>query len=107
MSFKSLSLVATAALALCAGAAQAANGFADGSFESGASVNGQFAAGWRGTNGPTPGNRTTEEARTGQYSAVLRVVDPGFGGSGLAQNSVDDGGLLALDSSNWGTSPSL
>jgi len=30
MSFKSLSIVAAAALALCAGAAQAANGFADG-----------------------------------------------------------------------------
>lgn len=107
MSFKSLSLVAAAALALCGGSAHASNAFADSSFENAASVAGQFAQGWRGTNGPTAGNRTTAEAHTGLYSAVLRVLDPGFGGSGLVQNSVDDGGLLPLAASNWGTAPTL
>jgi len=109
MSVKSLSIVAAAALALCAGTAQAAtqNAFANGGFEDAAVAAGQFAQGWRGTNGPTPGNRTMDEARTGSWSALMRVVDPGFGGSGIVQNSVDDGGLLALDPSNWGTSPTL
>ncbi len=109
MSVKSLSMVAAAALAMCCGAAQAAtqNAFANGSFEDAASVAGQFAQGWRGTNGPTPGNRTMDEAHTGSWSAVMRVVDPGFGGSGIVQNSVDDGGLLPLDPSNWGTAPTL
>jgi PEP-CTERM motif len=110
MSFKSLSIVAAAALSMCAGAAHAlvtVNGFANGGFENPAVVAGQFAQGWRGTNGPTPGNVTTAEAHTGTHSALMSVVDPGFGGSGIVQNSVDDGGLLALDSSNWGTSPTL
>lgn len=106
MSMKSLSIVAAAALALCAGAAQAANGLSNGSFEDAASVAGQFAQGWRGTNS-SPATRSSAEARTGSYSALLSVPDPGFGGSGLVQNSVDDGGLLPLDPSNWGTSPTL
>jgi hypothetical protein len=105
---KSLSIVAAAAMALCAVSAQAAvNGLSNGSFEDAATVGGQFAQGWRGTNGPTPGNRTTDQARTGSYSAIMSVVDPGFGGSGIVQNSVDDGGLPALDPSNWGTAPTL
>lgn len=106
MSVKSLSLVAAAALALCAGATQAADGLANGGFETDPSVAGQFAQGWRGVNGQ-PATRSSEQARTGTYSALLRVPDPGFNGSGLVQNSVDDGGLPVLDPSNWGTSPTL
>jgi hypothetical protein len=107
MSFKTLSTLAAAALALCGGAAQAqSNAFANPSFEAAATVTGQFAQGWRGTNGPTAGNRTNTDAHTGVYSAVLRVLDPGFGGSGLAQNTVEDG-LLSVDPQNWGTSPSF
>ena len=67
-----------------------------GGFENAPVVAGQFAQGWRGVNGPTAGNRTTEDARSGNYSAVLRVLDPGFGGSGLVANSVDDGGQPSI-----------
>lgn len=35
------------------------------------------------------------------------MPDPGFGGSGLAGNSVDDGGLAPLDPSHWGKSSTL
>jgi hypothetical protein len=80
---------------------------ADGGFETAATVAGQFALGWRGTNGPTAGSRTNSDAHTGSWSAVLRVVDPGFGGSGLAGNSVDDGGLVAVDPAYWGKSSTL
>ena len=80
---------------------------ADGSFEGAPTVAGQFAQGWRGTNGPTAGNRTNTDAHTGTWSAVLRVVDPGFGGSGLAGNSVDDGGLVPVSSAHWGKSSTL
>jgi hypothetical protein len=80
---------------------------ADGGFETAATVAGQFALGWRGTNGPTAGSRTNADAHTGSWSAVLRVVDPGFGGSGLAGNSVDDGGLVAVDPAYWGKSSTL
>jgi len=104
MSFKSLSIVAAAALALCGGAAQAAtaNAFADPSFEVAPSVAGQFAQGWRGTN--VPAVQTSADAHTGTYSALL-TVPLGFGAGGLAGNSVLDGGMLPIDASAIGTDP--
>lgn len=108
MKFNSITLAAATALALSAGMAQAVtvNAFANGGFETLPSVAGQFAQGWRGVNG-APGSLSTTVARTGSNSGQLRVPDPGFNGSGLVQNSVDDGMLAALDPSNWGTAPTL
>ena len=80
--------------------------FANGGFETPAVLPGQIAQGWRGVNG-SPATVSTTEAHTGTRSAVMAVPDPGFNGSGLVQNSVDDGGLVALDSSFWGTAPTL
>ena len=106
MSFKSLSIVAAAALALCAGAAQAqVAGLANGGFEIAPNGAGEFADGWQKTSTNT--TRTSAEAHSGTYSALLAVPDPGFNGTGLFQNSVDHGGLLAVDSSNWGSTPTL
>jgi hypothetical protein len=109
MSIKSISLVSAVVLTLGSTAAHALviNAFANGSFETSPSVGGQIAQGWRGVSGPTAGNVSTAFARTGTKSALLAVVDPGFGGSGLVQNSVDDGLMAELDPSNWGTSPTL
>lgn len=67
---------------------------ANGGFEVPATVGGQFALGWRGVN-TKPATLATE-GRTGTRSASLAVPDPGFGGSGLAGNSVDDGGQLPI-----------
>ena len=67
---------------------------ANGGFETPATVGGQFALGWRGVNSK-PATLATE-GRTGTRSASLAVPDPGFGGSGLAGNSVDDGGQLPI-----------
>ncbi len=98
MSVKTLSIVAAAALALCAGAAQATdvNAFANPSFESPPTTAAEFAAGWRGVNG-VPATQSSEKARTGSFSALLAVPDPGFNGSGLVQNSVEDGLSAPLD----------
>jgi hypothetical protein len=107
MSFKSISIVAAAALSMCAGAAHAlatANGFANGGFEAPANGAGEFADNWQKTSANTT---LSTDAHSGSFSAQLAIPDPGFNGTGLFQNSVDHGGLLALDPSNWGTSPTL
>ncbi len=113
MSFKSLSVLATAALALCAGAAQAAtvNGFANGGFEIANSAGNPpggvsyFAQGWLAAPTGFPAMWSTD-AHTGSHSALLTSPN-GFGGSTLFQNSIDHGGLMALDASNIGTAPML
>ena len=101
--------IATSAAALAVAgfgvSAQADNGLANGGFETGPAA-GQFAQGWVGSNGK-PATWSTAEAHTGTHSALLAVPDPGFNGSGLFQNSVDNGGLTLLDPSNWGTAPTL
>lgn len=108
MSFKSLTIVATAALSLFAGAAQSqVSAFANVGFEEAANSAGEVANGWQG-NQQMP-VRTSERAHSGSFSALLAIApDPlGGGGSGLFQNSVDHGGLLAVDPANWGTTPTL
>ena len=67
---------------------------ADGGFETAAVAVGQFALGWRGTNS-SPATRSAD-AHTGSFSASMAVADPGFGGSGLVQNAVDDGGMPSI-----------
>ncbi len=105
MSFKSLSIVAAAALALCAGAAQAqVAGLANGGFEEAANSVGEFANGWQTNSGAA---RSSAEAHSGSYSALLTITDGNPGGVGLFQNSVDHGGLMAVDPANWGTAPTL
>jgi PEP-CTERM motif len=108
MSFKSLSIVAAAALALCGGAAQAqVAGLADGGFEIAANGPGEFADGWQAAGAFT--TRTSAQAHSGLYSALLAIPDNpnGGAGTGLFQNSVDHGGLLAVDPLNWGSTPTL
>ena len=89
MSFKSISKVAAAALALCAFGAQAANGFANGGFETvGAATP---AASWlQAANGYT---RSTD-AHTGSFSAQL--ASAAFGAAVMLQNSIEQGGLPSL-----------
>jgi hypothetical protein len=114
MSVKSLSMLAAAALVLCASAAQAAtvNGFANGGFEAattGAAPppggSGYFAANWlfAPTGNPV---QWSGDAHTGAHSALLTVPN-GFGGSTLFQNSVDHGGLAPLTDANVGDRPML
>lgn len=107
---KSLSSIALASLALCAGAVQAA-GFANGGFEAGNDAGNPpggaafFAQGWLASPTGNPAMWSTE-ARTGAHSAVL-TVPGGFGGSTLFQNSVDHGGLAELSDANVGDTPML
>ena len=70
MSLKSLSIVAAAALALCAGAAQAAtqNGFANGGFEDGPG-SGTAAKDWLA--GGNTAYTLSSDAHTGSFSASL------------------------------------
>jgi PEP-CTERM motif len=113
MSFKSISIVAAAALALCAGAAQAAttNGFANGGFENPVNAGNPpggaafFAAGWLAAPTGNPA-MLSNDAHTGLHSALL-TVPSGFGGSTLFQNSVDHGGLPMLTAFNVGDTPML
>lgn len=92
MSIKSLSIIAAATLALCAGAAQAAttNGFANGGFET-AGVS-PLAASWL----PAAAgySRSSAEAHSGSFSALLE--SPQFNAAVMLQNSIDHGGLPAL-----------
>lgn len=89
MSMKSLSMVAAAALALCAGAAQAANGFANGGFEvMGASTP---AESWLTA---ASGYSLSTDARTGTYAAQL--ASPAFNAAIMLQNSIEQGGLPPL-----------
>jgi hypothetical protein len=104
MSLKSLSAVAAAAMALCAGAAQAqVQGLANGGFELAPNGAGEFADGWQSANGVT---RTDAQAHSGSFSALIAIPN-GFAGQGLFQNSIDHGGLVAVDPLNWGTAPTL
>ena len=105
MSFKSLSIIAAAALALCGGVAQAqVAGLANGGFEAAPNSAGEFADGWQSATGAT---RSSAFAHSGTYSALLTITNGDPGASGFFQNSVDHGGLMAVDSSNWGTAPTL
>lgn len=90
MSFKSLSIVAAAALALCAGAAHADNGFANGGFEAGAGA-ATPAASWLAAAG---GYTLSTDAHTGSYAAQL--MSPAFNAAIMLQNSIEQGGLPAL-----------
>lgn len=90
MSFKSLSFVAAAALALCAGAAQAANGFANGGFETTGPAATPAAQWLKGAAGYT----LSTDAHTGSYAAQL--ASPQFNAAVILQNSVEQGGLPAL-----------
>ena len=108
---KSLSTVALAALALCAGSVQAA-GLANGGFEI-ANAAGDppggvsyFAQGWLAAPTGNPAMWSTAEAHGGTHSALL-TVPAGFGGSTLFQNSVDHGGLPELTAANVGDTPML
>ena len=91
MSFKSLSIATAAALALCAGAAQAdtTNGFANGGFEN-AGV-GTPAASWLQAAG---GYTRSTDAHSGTFSAQL--ASPAFNAAIMLQNSIEQGGLPAL-----------
>lgn len=90
MSFKSLSIVATAALALFAGAAQAANGFANGGFET-AGPPATPAADWlKGAAGYT----VSSDAHSGSFAAQL--ASPALNAAVVLQNSIEQGGLPPL-----------
>jgi hypothetical protein len=89
MNFKSLSLTAAAAIVLCSGAAQAANGFANGGFETAGTTT--AAASWlKGASGYT---RSTD-AHTGSFSAQL--ASPALNAAVMLQNSIEQGGLPPL-----------
>ncbi len=93
MSIKSLSIVAAAALALCATGAQA-NVFYNGGFEIGQttpSVDGTNAQGWLDA---AAGYSRSGDAHTGSFSAEIGC--PGFCGSVMLQNSSKDGGMPDL-----------
>lgn len=94
-------LAALIAMGFAASAANAANGFANGGFESTAPVSPlppggvtSFASNW--LSAPT-GNPVTlsNDAHSGLHSALLSVPG-GFGGSTLFQNSIDQGMLAPL-----------
>ena len=91
MLFKSLSIAAAAAMALCAGVAQAAttNGFANGGFETVGTTT--AAASWLGA---AAGYTLSSDAHSGSYAAQL--ASPAFNAAIMLQNSVDQGGLAAL-----------
>lgn len=99
MSFKSLSIVAAAALALCAGAVQAqtTNGFANGGFEN-AGVTTPAASWLQAASGYT---RSTD-AHSGSFSAQL--ASAAFNAAIMLQNSIEQGGLPALTA---GDTPTL
>ena len=91
MTFKSISLIAAAAIVLCTGAAQAAttNGFANGGFETAGTTT--AAASWlKGASGYT---RSTD-AHTGSFSAQL--ASPALNAAVFLQNSIEQGGLPPL-----------
>ena len=91
MSFKSLSIVAAAALALCGGAVQAqtVNGFANGGFET-VGVTTPAAAWLQAASGYSLSN----DAHSGSFSAQLASAQ--FNAAVMLQNSIEQGGLPAL-----------
>ena len=97
MSFKQLSKVAAAALALCAVGAHAANGFANGGFETVGSTT--PAESWLQA---ASGYSLSTDAHTGSFSAQL--ASAAFNAAVMLQNSVEQGGLPDLVS---GQSPVL
>jgi hypothetical protein len=90
MSFKSLSIAAAAALALCAGAAHADNGFANGGFEAGAGAT-TPAVSWLAA---ASGYTLSTDAHSGSYAAQL--MSPQLNAAIMLQNSIEQGGLPAL-----------
>lgn len=105
--------VAAATVAVFAVGAQAAtgNGIANGGFENAPAIfatgtqpgPGLQGAGYWLTPGGSGAATLSTDAHSGLYSAS--VTCPQLCGSTLFGNSVDNGGLAALDPSNWGTSP--
>ena len=91
MSFKSLSIVAAAAMALCAGAVQAqtVNGFANGGFETAGTTT--AAASWLQA---ASGYTRSTDAHSGSFSAQL--ASAAFNAAVMLQNSIEQGGLPAL-----------
>ncbi|MDP3820011.1 MAG: PEP-CTERM sorting domain-containing protein [Burkholderiales bacterium] len=91
MSFKSLSIVAAAALVLCAGAVQAqtTNGFANGGFETAGTTT--AAASWLQA---ASGYTLSTDAHSGSFSAQL--ASAAFNAAVMLQNSIEQGGLPAL-----------
>jgi hypothetical protein len=92
MSLKSLSIVAAAALALCAGAAQAAttNGFANGGFE----IDGAPDTPAKNWLGAAAGYTRSTDAHTGSFSAQL--AGPPINAAVMLQNTEKDGGMPPL-----------
>lgn len=97
------SLSAACVMGFAAHAAQAVtvNGFANGGFENSTGITPlppggvtSFAANWLSAPTGFPVTLSTD-ARTGAYSALLRVPT-GFGGATMFQNSMDHGQLPAL-----------
>lgn len=91
MLFKSLSIAAAAAMALCAGVAQAAttNGFANGGFETAGTTT--AAASWLQA---ASGYTRSSDAHSGLFSAQL--ASAAFNAAVMLQNSIEQGGLPAL-----------
>jgi hypothetical protein len=89
MSVKSLSIVAAAALALCGGAAQAANGFANGGFETEGVAT--PAASWLAA---AAGYSRSNDAYEGNWAAQL--MSPALNAAIMLQNSIEQGGLPPL-----------
>lgn len=91
MSFKSISMVAAAAMALCAGAAQAdtTNGFANGGFET-VGMDTPALAWLTAASGYT----LSDDARSGSFSAQL--ASPAFNAAVMLQNSIEQGELPPL-----------
>ena len=106
-----LSLAAAAAAGFAVGA-QAANGVANGGFESAPAIftvgsqpgPGLQGAGYWLTQGGSGAATLSTDAHTGMFSAS--VTCPQLCGSTLFGNSADNGGLT-LDPSNWGTAPTF
>ena len=110
LNFKKMTTIGTASVValLAGGAAQAAEGFANGGFELAAAGtpnpgSALVAAGWATPLGQPPAVRSSEEAHSGSFSAKLSVPN-GFNASVLFQNNVADGGMPAL---TVGDTPSL
>ena len=91
MSFKSLSIVAAAAMALCGGAVQAqtVNGFANGGFETAGVIS--PASAWLKA---ASGYSLSADAHSGLLSAQL--ASAAFNAAIMLQNSIEQGGLPAL-----------
>jgi len=111
MSFKSLTCLTLATLAVCSGSAFA-TGFANGGFEianTAANPPGPasyFSMAWLAAPTGNPALWSTAQAHSGTHSALL-TVPGGFGGSTLFQNSTDNGGMPALTAANVGETPTL